>query len=162
MKGMTAIVPMTSPEPTRWTLHLAARRPARAVALGAILLLGLFAVAALTPREWGGSGMLLVMVISAVVLISAVAEFLFPVTYTLDADGVHARWVGNRRSLSWQHVRRVYLRPDGIQLSPLTTRGWVESYRGILLRTTERDTVLQELRAWWSVAGVTPVVSEDR
>ena len=161
MKGMTDIAPVTSLEPTCWTVHLAARRPARAVALVGFFLPALFAVAALAPREWGTGGMVLVVLLSAVLLISAVSEFLFPVIYTLDAEGAHARWAGQHRFLPWQRVRRVYLRADGIKLSPLDAHGWMDSYRGVYLRTPERDAVLRDLRAWWEAADVTPVMSED-
>ena len=152
---------MTTPQPITWTVHLAARRPAKAVVAVLLILLALRAVATLAPPQWGAGGLWVAVGISAALLLGAVAEFLFPVTYTLDARGVAMRTVGSYRYLRWPEVRRVYLRADGIQLSPLPRRNWLDSYRGILLRTLDRDAVLRQLRACWDAAGVAPVVSED-
>ena len=59
-------------------------------------------------------------------------------------------------------MRRVYLRPDGIKLSPLTTRGWAESYRGVLLREADRGALLARVQAWLDAAGVHPEIIEER
>jgi len=152
---------MAQPEPRSWTIHLAARQPGKAVLALVFILLGLFAVAALVPASVGLGTKVLLIIICAVLLVGSIAEFLFPVTYTLDADGAHARLFGSVRSLAWARVRRVYLRPDGIKLSPLALPGWIEAYRGVLLRTPERAAVLDDVRAWLQDAGATPEVIED-
>ena len=152
---------MAQPEMKSWRVHLAARRPGRAVAAIVIILLGLSAVSALALPRWGMAGKLLLVLLAAVLLFSSVAEFLFPVSYTLDADGAHARYPGSSRTLAWKRVRRVYLRPDGIKLSPLVVRDWAETYRGVMLRTDEPDAVLADIRAWLADAGVSPEVIEE-
>lgn len=140
-----------------WTVHLAARRPRATVLAILLILLGLFAVRAL-----GGPALPpAIYLIAALVLLGSIAEFLFPVTYTLDERGAHARHFGSRRVLAWADVRRVYLRPDGIKLSPLARPDWREAYRGVLLRTPERDAVLAQARAWLATAGVTVDVVEE-
>lgn len=152
---------MAQPEVTQWTVHLAARRPGHAVVVVVVILLGLFAVSGLVLPRWGLEGKLLLLALAAVLLLSMVAEFLFPIHYTLDAGGAHARLLGNDRHLAWTRVRRVYLRPDGIKLSPLVGRDWVESYRGVLLRTREPAAVLEVVRAWLADAGVSPDIIEE-
>jgi len=132
---------MVTPEPTTWTIHLAARRPRLAAAVLVAIALGLAGIHALGAPA-------LVLLLAALLLLGSVAEFLLPVTYTLDADGAHARHFGSHRILPWPRVRRVYLLPDGINLSPLTTPGWAESYRGVMLRTPDRAAVLVQVHAW--------------
>lgn len=153
---------MTQPEPRSWTLHLAAHQPVRAIVALLIIVFTLFAVEAFIPAAWGLGGKILILGLAVVLLVSSIAEFLLPVTYTLDAEGAHARLPGSHRLLAWSRVRCVYLRPDGIKLSPLAARGWIESYRGVLLRTTQRDEVLAQVRAWLDAVGVSPEIVEER
>ncbi|MHB9109327.1 MAG: hypothetical protein ACYDCO_19910 [Armatimonadota bacterium] len=153
---------MTQPKSTTWTLHLAVRRPGRAIVSLLIIFITLFAVAAFVPDAWGLGGKILMLGLAVMLLLSSIAEFLLPVTYTLDAEGAHARLPGSHRVLAWDRVRRVYLRPDGIKLSPLAARGWIESYRGVFLRTPERDAVLEQVRAWLDAAGVSPEIEEEK
>lgn len=152
---------VTQPESTTWTLHLAARQPGRAIVALVIIFLTLFAVA-FFMQGWNLGGKILILALAVLLLLSSIAEFLFPVTYTLDAEGAHVRLPGSHRVLAWNRVRRVYLRLDGIKLSPLAARGWIESYRGVFLRTPSRDEVLEQVRAWLDAAGVTPEIEEDR
>jgi len=152
---------MPTPEPTSWTLHLAARRPLRAAAAVIIIIFALYGISAFIPAGWGVGGKVLILGLSGFLLVSAIAEFLLPVTYTLDAEGAHVRLPGSHRVMAWDRVRRVYLQPDGIKLSPLVARGWLESYRGVFLRTPRREAVLVQVRAWMEAAGVTPVIEEE-
>jgi len=118
------------------------------------IFFGLFAVYAI-GRHW------VFVVLAAVLLIGAVAEFLFPVTYRLDEQGASSRHFGSWRVLPWTQVRRVYLFPNGIKLSPLPARGWAEAYRGVTLRMADRDAVLARVRAWLEAAGVSPRIIEE-
>lgn len=152
---------MAHPTPTTWTLHLAARQPKRAALAIGIILVTLWAVNGLIPVDWGTSGRIIFLLMTALLLVGSIAEFLLPVTYTLDDEGAHARLPGSHRVLPWSRVRRVYLRPHGIKLSPLTTRSWAESYRGVVLRADDRDALLETVRAWLADAGVTPEVVDD-
>lgn len=152
---------MSIPTPTTWKIHLAAHQPKRAVTALLFVVLALFAVNTLMPPAWGPGGRLLILALSALLLIGSIAEFLFPVTYTLDAEGAHSRHFGSHRLLPWSRVRRVYLRRDGIKLSPLAVESWAENYRGVYLRTEERDAVLDAVRAWLHEAHVEPEIVEE-
>lgn len=133
---------------------MAAQYPGKAVTAVAVIIFGLFAIAAL-GAPW------LVVALAALLLFGSIAEFLLPVTYTLDADGAHARHLGSHRILPWERLRRVYLRPNGIKLSPLTVSGWADAYRGVMLRTPDRDAALAQVRAWMQAAGVSPEIIEE-
>jgi hypothetical protein len=145
---------MTTPEPTTWTVHLAKQRPVMAVVILLVIFFGLFAAYAI-GKNW------VFVALAALLLLSSVAEFLFPVSYRLDAQGASSRHFGSWRVLPWAQVRRVYLSPNGIKLSPLPARGWAEAYRGVTLRMTDRDTVLAQVQGWLDAAGVTPQIIED-
>ena len=145
---------MTIPPPTTWTIHLAARKPGRAAMAVCIIVLALAAIAALQVPP-------LIIALAALCLFGSIAEFLLPITYTLDEYGAHVRHLGSRRILPWERVRRVYLEPDGIKLSPLVTRGWAESYRGVKLRTPKREEMLAQVRAWLEARNVSAEIVEE-
>ena len=144
----------TIPEPTTWTIHLARRHPGKAVAAVLVMVFALFAVAALSHSA-------LVVIVAALLLFAATAEFFVPVTYTLDASGAHVRYLFIHRFLPWSRVRRVYFSPNRIQLSSLAVRNWVESFRGVQLRTHDRAAAVAQVRAWCASAGVTPEMIEE-
>ena len=73
------------------------------------------------------------------VLVSAVAEFLFPVTYRLSPQGAELRGLLQHRAIAWTEVRRAYCLPFGVKLSPLDRPGRLEPFRGLLLRFAEND-----------------------
>ena len=145
---------MTEPEVAQWRIHRAARYPARAVVALVVILLALFAIQAIGRST-------LLTILAAVLLIGSIADYLFPTVYTLDKDGAHARHVFSHRLLPWSRVRRVYLRRNGIKLSPLVVAGWVEPYRGVLLQTMDRDATLTAIRQWLISAGVNPEIREE-
>jgi hypothetical protein len=144
---------------------MAAQQPARAAVAVLVILLGMAAVAAMVeiarPAGWGTGALLLMELLAALVLFGSVAEFLLPVTYTLDASGAHARHLGSHRVLPWARVRRVYQTSAGVKLSPLPASGWAEGFRGVLLRTRDREAVLATIRAWLTEAGVPASVVEE-
>lgn len=140
--------------PTVWTVHLARQRPGRA-----IVSLAMIALVVVFIARWSGSA--LMTALSALLLAGSISEFLLPVTYTLDPEGAHQRHWFSHRVLSWQRVHRVYMRPDGIKLSPLVVHSWVDSYRGIFLRTDDRDAVLCTVQEWLEIVGVTPDYIEE-
>ena len=146
---------MHESEPLRWKIHLAARQPGRAIIAVLIIVLALSASAAFHAH-------LLLLLLAAFLLVSAIAEFLFPISYTLDADGAHARVFGSHRVLPWKNVRRVYLSATNIKLSPLPHGGWMEQYRGVTLRMTNREMVWDNIRVWLAAAGVKPEIIEER
>lgn len=152
---------MAAPAPRRWTIHLAAVHPKHALLVVLVIVLTLSTVMLLIPPNAGVGGRVLFLALALLLLLGATGEFLFPVTYQLDAEGAHARFLGSHRVLAWGRVQRVYVYPDGIKLSPLAAPGFLETYRGVRLRTPERDAVLADVRAWLAEAGVSPTVVED-
>ena len=129
-----------------WRVHLAAREPAKgAVAAGLCFLAGGVALAA-----FGSLGTALA---AAVVLMAAVGEFVFPVTYRLSAKGAEARNTFYWRRIEWGEVRRVYLGPDAVKLSPLAHGGPREAFRGVVLRCEEnREAVLEAIERYRDAA----------
>lgn len=79
----------------------------------------------------------------------SLSDFLFPVRYTLTAQGVQARSLVSHLEMSWADVRHAYLAEEGIKLSPLRRRDsrW-EPLRGLFLRfdTENRDAVIDGVK----------------
>ena len=109
-----------------WTVHLARRNP-RKTAL-ALVILALAAVAA-----WWGFQSILAGILSLVLLLGSVSDYLFPVRYRLSEDGIEAAGLVFRRRMKWGEVRRVVRDDLGVKLSPLSRHSRLEAYRGIYL-----------------------------
>lgn len=112
-----------------WTVHPAARSPARALAVAGVVLL-----AALLA--WRITGSTLLAALALLLLGLSVADWFLPRTYTLDGAG--ARLVGflcRSRRLAWHEVRRVSAAHAGVHLSPLHSDSRFLPDRGIFLRT---------------------------
>lgn len=113
--------------PAEWTVHLAARSPARA--LGVALVIGLAA-------GWAAFlfGNAVAFLATAALLIGAASEFLFPVRYRLTPGFAEARGPLHWRRIAWGEVKRVYVGNGEIKLSPLKHGGPREAFRGVVLR----------------------------
>jgi hypothetical protein len=123
-----------------WTVHLAAQHPHRAVIVGAAGL----AVGTLAHLLFGNPVMTL---FSVAVLVTATAEFLFPLRYRLDSEGAELRNLHNWRRIAWEEVKKVYTGEREIKLSPLEHGGRREAFRGVLLHCPDnRDEVLDFVR----------------
>lgn len=110
----------------QWTIHLARRRPGRALAALVIVAAGAVAAAVAFQGLWAG-------ILAAVLLVGAIGDFLFPVRYTLNAEGAQARGLVMRRRIAWRQVRRVARDRLGVKISPLPRPSRLEAYRGIYL-----------------------------
>jgi hypothetical protein len=155
-KALNLLTPsLTQPEPTCWTIHLAARHPGRAVVALLAIIFGLFALHALGEHSW------LALAIAGGILFASIGEFFFPVTYRLDSAGAQAQLLGTRRCFPWARVRRVYLRRSGIQLSPFSRENWLDQYRGITLRSDDPAALLAQIRLWLQHTGVTAEIIEE-
>jgi hypothetical protein len=109
-----------------WSLHLAARRPRRAVAA-----LSVIALASLVAGYGFGSPLL--GVLACLLLIASVSDYLFPLRFVLSESGVEARSLVHRRRMSWSQVKSVRRDNLGVKLSPLARPSRLEAYRGIYL-----------------------------
>jgi len=114
-----------------WTVHLLRRRPERRTPL-ALCLAGTLVLGLLLFHN------LALALLPAAALMLSLADFLFPVRYTLTHQGAQARSVVSHLEMAWGDVRHAYLADDGVKLSPLRRRGsrW-EALRGIFLRFDE-------------------------
>jgi len=131
---------LQNPETLRWTVHLAREHPTKLFAsIGACALAAWCAAGIL-----GWIGALAVVV----VVVCALAEFLFPVSYQITTDEASCRTVFARTSITWEKVKNCYLDNLGIKLSPLAKGSRLEAYRGIYLRFAgNREEVIQAVRA---------------
>lgn len=127
-----------------WRVHLARAEPGRA----AVVVLVLAAACALAYVVFRHP---LAVLLSAAALLSAVSEFLFPIVYRLDGEGVRRRNGLGYSVLAWKDVKRCYADGDGIKLSPLPRPSRLEGFRGVALRypadAATRERLLNVLQA---------------
>ncbi|HIE52410.1 MAG TPA: hypothetical protein EYP85_11675 [Armatimonadetes bacterium] len=109
-----------------WRVHRAAEEPGKAV-----LALGFIALAAGAAQV--GFRQPWLTVAGTLLLLGAVADFLWPVTYLLTEEGAEMRSLVSHRVIRWPEVRRCYLDPEGIKLSPLAQPSRWEPFRGVYL-----------------------------
>jgi hypothetical protein len=129
-----------------WRVHLARRQPARAVAAAGIALAaGIWAFALFHSFS--------LAIAAAGLLVAAVGEFLFPISYRLTPEAAEARNLVCWRRLAWADVRRIDLGDEGIKLSPLRCGGRGEAFRGVLLRCdANRELVLAAVQRFRDAA----------
>ena len=117
------------PAPLRWTVHPAARHPARAA-----LLLLVIAVTALLVRAVSGSD--LAAGLGALLLLGSLRAWFLPRTYLLDGQGALEEGpLQAPRRLPWEAVRSVSAERHGVHLSPLHRPSRWLADRGLFLRT---------------------------
>lgn len=76
----------------------------------------------------------LALFLPCIALTSALAEYLFPRTFTLTEQGVHASCGPFQKLfLSWDDVKRATHGPDGVFLSPLSNASRLDAFRGVRL-----------------------------
>ena len=123
-----------------WRVHLARRQPGRAV---------LAVLVALAAAAWAGLlfQSLAAAVVTFAVLVGAVGDFLFPLTFRLSREGAEARGPFSWRRILWADVKRVYAGEGEVKLSPLEHGGRREAFRGVLLRCADnQEAVLAAVR----------------
>jgi hypothetical protein len=70
---------------------------------------------------------------AAVVFMIAAADFWWPSTYTLTAEGVSKKGLLDRKTMLWTAVRAAELGDSGVRLSPAARPGLGRAYRGLYL-----------------------------
>jgi hypothetical protein len=117
-------------ETITWRVNLLRENPGKLVGVAAGAFFVMAAAFALFRLVLPG-------LVAALLLLVSVAEYLLPLTYTFDSNGVHVscgpvEWL----SMDWKAVRSAYRTSYGIKLSPFvdpkTAR--MENCRGIRLR----------------------------
>ncbi|MHC5210772.1 MAG: hypothetical protein ACYTG2_08655 [Planctomycetota bacterium] len=118
------------PSSLRWTVHPAAREPARS--LGVLALLGVataltFSITRSVPMS----------VLALLVLGVSLRAFFLPRHYVLDEQGAREEGpLQAPRGLAWDKVRAVTRERHGVHISPLHRPSrWLPD-RGLFLRTT--------------------------
>jgi hypothetical protein len=145
-QGAACAAPEPAAPALEWRVHLAARQPGRSA--GALLAVVLAGVSAFILFQHAASALL-----AAGLILAAVGEFLFPVTYRLTAEGAEARGPLHWRRIAWTEVKRVYTHEEEVKLSPLAHGGPREPFRGVLLRCNgNRDEVLAAIRTFREAA----------
>ncbi len=113
------------PSVFQWRVHLARRQPERLpvimLALVGAPLLGVWLMG-----HW------IFGLVALWMLWSATADFLLPIRYEADSEGVRQRgW--SPRVMRWDRVKRVVWGEDGVLLSPFAHASRLNAYRGVFL-----------------------------
>jgi len=124
----TVVSASSDGESLAWTVWLLRReRPLRSVVAVVVVVLSLYAGVHIVGNAF-------VVGLYAVVLLVAIGEFLFPVSYRLNRDGARATsWYGTV-SIPWQRVRRLQRDSRGIKLSVYPRDTLLDRFRGMYLR----------------------------
>lgn len=124
-----------------WRVHLARQQPQRAAAAAAMIALATVAAGvALGNFFWP--------LLVCLCLTASLHDFFLPMRYAVTEAGVEARGWLSHHALEWERVRRFYVLPDGVKVSPLAGPSRLEAYRGVFLRCTGevQDRVVETLR----------------
>ena len=77
--------------------------------------------------------------LSVVLLLAGVHDFLLPTTYQLSDEGASSRILWVRRHKPWSSCRSCWVDAHGVLLSPFPQRSRLESHRGLYLRFAGAD-----------------------
>ena len=77
--------------------------------------------------------------LSVILLLAGVHDFLLPTTYRLSDEGVSSRILWYRRHKPWSSCRSYWVDAHGVLLSPFPRRSRLESHRGLYLRFAGAD-----------------------
>jgi len=124
-----------------WTAHPAKRRPQDVMLAMCVIALTAWAVLVGLRSPW-------LAACAAVMLVVAIAPFLLPTHYRLDADGIAERRLFVTRSRRWSELKRVELGRAAALVSPYAQPRWLDRYRGLVLYLdgADRDGVVRVLR----------------
>ena len=110
----------------QWTAHPARRRPQDIALVAMTVLVFCGAVLASLQSLW-------LTVLAALILIIAIAPFLFPTHYRLTEDGVYERRLGRERGRRWAELRRFQIGKGAVLVSPFAKPSALDRYRGLVL-----------------------------
>ena len=131
--------PLDEAEVFAWRAHPARQRPVAALFAAAVIA-AMAVVCALAVNVWWG-------IIAAVVLVLTLHRFFFPSRFTIDEQGVTARYLLGTRCCAWSEIRRACHDRHGVYLSTRSRPSRLDAYRGIqLLFGRSREEVLHRIR----------------
>jgi hypothetical protein len=125
-------------ETVRWNAHPARRRPGTTAAAAAVI-----ALLALCAGWLGGSSWWAVA--SAFILMVALNRFFFPSEFSIDDEGIAARYPLRRQRLLWKDVRRFLHDERGGYLSTRVRASRFDAYRGmhLLFEGDSRERIIE-------------------
>lgn len=151
MSQTTPIAPPTEtplPEDApalEWTVHLVRRAPQRIPGLVMVVFLGAGCI-------WMIFQQILPVLAAVILLLGSCSDFLFPIRYRLNAEGLWADGLTSRMQLRWKEARRCIPEPRAIIVTPLPEPSRLDAFRGVTLRFApagepgDRASVLAALR----------------
>ena len=121
----------------RWTVHLARQMPER-LPVVVLVLLGAPLLGGMLMGHW------LFGLVAFWMLFSATADYLLPIRYEADAQGVRQRGLAPR-VMRWEQVKRVVWGEDGVLLSPFAHPSRLNAYRGVFLWYGDQREIIESL-----------------
>ena len=128
-----------------WTAHPARRRPQDAMLAASVIFVSAYAILVSLQSA-------LLAVLAIVLLVAAIAPFLVPTRYRLDAEQLVERRLFVTRTRRWSELRRLEIGKTAALVSPYRQPRWLDRYRGITMILplpgdgADRDSVVRELR----------------
>lgn len=123
-----------------WSVHLVRKQPEKLAVIVPMFL------GASYCAHWVGGPVAVLIV--ALVLLSSLSDFLFPVHYTLTRRQATCKRLLGITEIQWSKVRHCYLDDLGVKLSPLPRPTRLEAYRGVYLRFhNNKDQVIDAVRS---------------
>ena len=117
-----------------------------AMAAGLIILAAAAMVWASFGVAWG--------LASAIVLVLALHRFFFPSRFSIDDEGIGARYLLRHQRLRWRDVRRLLHDEHGAYLSTRVRPSRLDAYVGMhILFGQHRDEVIRRIRERMTIAG---------
>jgi len=121
-----------------WRVHLVREHPAKVLLIAPVLFASLLICYVFTHSP-------IFMAVTLLLLMSSLADFLFPVRYEITEQGASSKTLLARTSVTWDRVRKYYLDDHGIKLSTLPRPGRLEAYRGLYLRFGDNQEEVMEV-----------------
>ena len=123
-----------------WTVHLVRQSPEKLA-----WIIPLFLGACFCGLTWMG---LLGILVVVVALTTTLADFLFPMRYTLTSERAICRRTFGVTEIRWENVKRYYIDDQGIKLSPLRRLTRLEAYRGVYLRFNDnKEEIIEAVKS---------------
>lgn len=118
-----------TPGPARcsWVCHPLVEEPwpKSAALVGAILAFSALAAVAFEGLLYGA--------IALAVLSGSMSRFFLPTSYEIGGAGIAVSHLFRRRLRTWEEIRRVEVRKDGLFLSPFARPSRLDNFRGLFL-----------------------------
>lgn len=132
---------MLGPSGLTWTIHMAKEKPAKL----SLVIMG-YSVSLLA--WWYFLPVPAALILPLVALTSALSEFLFPVTFTLDDNGVSQKCLPFfHRHIAWTDVRRASAGRDGFFVTTLRIPSRLDQFRGIRITPRGNDAEVRAIIA---------------